>query len=175
MSNILKKIALAAYMAIDRFLPIRPLPGFRLSYLVRRTLAMCIFEQCGRGVTLKRMVRFGTGEGIRIGENSLIEYNCYLSAGTVIGRDVTVGPEVVIWTYTHDFDSVDKPINTQGQKGPCPVEIGDDVWIGQRVMILPGVRVGSHSVVGCGAVITRDVPEWAVVAGVPAKVIRMRK
>jgi len=53
--------------------------------------------------------------------------------------------------------------------------IGDDVWTGCRVVILPGVRIGSNAVIGAGSVVTRDVPDWAVAAGVPAKVIRDRR
>ena len=55
-----------------------------------------------------------------------------------------------------------------------PVIIGDDVWIGGRVIILPGVTIGNGAIVGAGAVVTRDVPEYAIVGGVPAKVIKMR-
>jgi acetyltransferase-like isoleucine patch superfamily enzyme len=57
----------------------------------------------------------------------------------------------------------------------APVRIGDDVWIGARAVILPGVTVGDHAVIGAGAVVREDVPAWAIVAGVPAKVIRDRR
>ena len=55
-----------------------------------------------------------------------------------------------------------------------PVIIGDDVWIGGRVIILPGVTIGSHSIIAAGAVVTKDVPEWAIVGGTPAKVLKFR-
>jgi maltose O-acetyltransferase len=66
---------------------------------------------------------------------------------------------------------VDIPINPQ--KGPdCrPVEIADDVWIGQRAIIMPGLKIGSHTVIGAGSIVTKDVPEGAVVAGIPARII----
>jgi maltose O-acetyltransferase len=63
----------------------------------------------------------------------------------------------------------------QGFEEAKPVYIGDDVWIGGRVTILPGVHIGNGSVVGTGAVVTKDVPDYAVVGGVPAKVLKYRK
>ena len=58
---------------------------------------------------------------------------------------------------------------------PLPVKIGDDVWIGRRVIILPGVTIGDGCIIGAGAVITKDIPPYSVVVGVPAKVVRRRK
>ena len=85
-----------------------------------------------------------------------------------------MGPEVVIWTTNHRFDRIDIPIMQQGNRPSAPVWIGDDVWIGTRVIILPGVKVGNHAVIGAGAVVAKDVPPWAVVAGNPAEIIRYR-
>ena len=62
----------------------------------------------------------------------------------------------------------------QGGKEVAPVVIGDDVWIGSRVIILPGVKIGNGSVIGAGAVVTKDVEPYSVVGGVPAKLIRRR-
>jgi maltose O-acetyltransferase len=56
-----------------------------------------------------------------------------------------------------------------------PVMIGDDVWIGARVIVLPGINIRDHAIVGAGAIVTQDVPAWAIVGGNPAKVIRYRK
>ena len=86
-----------------------------------------------------------------------------------------MGPEVIIWSVAHRFDRVDIPINKQEGTGLNPVEIGDDVWIGQRVIIMPGIKVKSHSVIDAGSIVTKNVPEWAVIASVPAKVLRVRK
>lgn len=79
------------------------------------------------------------------------------------------------YNKSHRFDRTDIPINRQLGTEPRPVEIGDDVWIGQRVIIMPGVKIGSHSVIGAGAIVSKDVPEWAVVARIPARIIRMWK
>jgi len=65
----------------------------------------------------------------------------------------------------HAFDRTDIPINQQGATEIQPVTIGDDVWIGQRAIIKPGVTVGNHAIIGAGSIVTKDVPEWAIVAG----------
>ena len=91
-----------------------------------------------------------------------------------IGNDTIFGPGVSIHTENHNFNEVDKPIRLQGatRKG---VEIGEDCWIGSKAIILDGVKIGSHVIVAAGAVVNKDIPDHAIVGGVPAKVIKMRK
>jgi maltose O-acetyltransferase len=134
-----------------------------------------IFERVGDNVMVKQNARFGKGRGIIVGNNSQIGERSYIGAQTRIGNDVIMGPDVVIWSVSHAFDRTDIPINKQEGTGVRPVDIGDDVWLGQRVIIMPGVKVGSHSVIGAASVVTKDVPEWAIMGGVPARVIRYRK
>ena len=78
-------------------------------------------------------------------------------------------------TSSHNVESTFLPMNQQGSLPKQKVIIGDDVWIGTRVIILPGVRVGTGSIIGAGAVVTKDVPDYAIVGGVPAKIIKFRK
>ena len=75
----------------------------------------------------------------------------------------------------HAFDRTDIPMNQQGFTPEKPIVIEDDVWIGARVIILPGVHIGTGAVVGAGAVVTKDVPDYAVVGGNPARILKMRK
>lgn len=93
---------------------------------------------------------------IRIGKNCMVSYNVHMR------------------TDMHRYDSTDVPMIEQGHR-EANIIIGDDVWIGFGAQIMAGITVGSHAVVGAGAVVTRDVPEWAVVGGVPARIIKMRK
>lgn len=86
-----------------------------------------------------------------------------------------MGPDVVILSGGHVFDRTDIPMRLQGGKKSRPTVIGDDVWIGTRAIIMPGVRIGSGVIIGAGAVVTKDVPDYAIVGGVPAKVLRYRK
>ena len=85
-----------------------------------------------------------------------------------------MGPECIIYTVNHKFSDTAVPMNQQGFSEAKEVVIGDDVWIGGRVIILPGVKIGSGAVIGAGAVVTKDVPDRAVVGGNPAKIIKYR-
>ena len=85
-----------------------------------------------------------------------------------------MGPDVTILTHTHNIERTDIPMGQQGMR-ISEVVIGNDVWIGMRVIIMPDVKVGDGAVIGAGAVVTKDVPDFAIVGGVPAKVIKFRK
>lgn len=115
------------------------------------------FELTHAGKKLKQF------QGIHAGET------CFL-----IGNDVMMGPYCTMMTYSHNHDRLDIPMNQQGFEPERVKYIGDDVWIGRNVTILPGANVGSHCIIGAGAVVTKDVPDYAIVGGVPAKVIRFR-
>lgn len=82
-----------------------------------------------------------------------------------MGLDVTI--------LTHNIERTDIPMGQQGMR-VSEVVIGNDVWIGMRVIMMPGVKVGDGAVIGAGSVVTKDVPDFAIVGGVPAKVIRYR-
>lgn len=86
-----------------------------------------------------------------------------------IGDNVDIAQEVNIWTEDHDYNSPSFKSQVK------PVFIEDYVWIATRATILPGVTIGKGAVVACGAVVTKDVPPLAIVAGVPAKIIGYRK
>jgi len=171
----LKNIALLFYYLIAKRFPTQPVPGYKIGYAVRRFLAGFIFEECGNNIIIKQHAYFGKGTGIKIGDNSQIGEKSFIGAYTKIGKDVIMAPEVLIWSFAHSFDRTDIPINQQGNTDINPVTIGDDVWIGQRVIVMPGIKIGSHAIIGAGSIVTKNIPEWAIVAGIPAKIIRMRK
>ena len=112
---------------------------------------------------------FSIGDGSGVGACSSV----FCAAPVTIGEDVLMGREVIIQTQDHVFAAKDVLIRNQG-KVASPVTIGNDVYIGSRAMILGGVSIGNGAVVAGGAVVTKDVPEYSVVAGVPAKVIGKR-
>lgn len=94
--------------------------------------------------------------------------------GLEIGDDCMLGFENIILTSTHRSESVTLPMRDQGMYS-APVKIGNDVWTGCRVVIVPGVTIGDHAIIGAGSVVTNDVPAWAIVGGVPARFIRDRR
>ncbi len=85
-----------------------------------------------------------------------------------------MGPEVVLKATSHAYDRIDIPMAQQGEAPEKPILIGDDVWIGMRTIILPGVEIGSHSIVAAGSVVTKSFPEYSVVGGVPARRLKRR-
>ena len=79
-----------------------------------------------------------------------------------------------MYSYSHAHTRTDISMCRQGFEKETPIHIGNDVWIGARVIILPNVTIGDHVIVGAGAVVTKNVPDYAIVGGNPARVIRMR-
>ena len=116
------------------------------------------------------------GEELVIGENVGIAANAFIAMrGKVeIGDNTIFGPNVSIHAENHNFSDLEIPIRLQGatRKG---IKIGKDCWIGSKVTILDGVNIGDHVIVAAGAVVNKDVPDYAIVGGVPAKVLKMRK
>jgi maltose O-acetyltransferase len=110
-----------------------------------------------------------------IGDYSGVGVNCELNGPVNIGNYVMMGPEVVIYTQNHATLSINLPIQLQGYDEVRPVNIGNDVWIGRRVIILPGVNIGEGSIIGAGAVVSKDIPAYSIVVGNPAKIVRNRR
>jgi maltose O-acetyltransferase len=128
----------------------------------------------GKNNTIQTGFRFGMKDILIIGDNCQINENVYIQSAT-IGNNVLIAQNVAILAVTHKFDSLDMPIRQQGSTEPKFVTINDDVWIGRNVVIMPGINIGTGAIIGAGAVVTKDVQPYAIVGGVPAKIIRYRK
>jgi len=139
---------------------------------LRRCFAKWIVAYCGKEVNIERGAHFTPG--LSIGDRSGAGINCELNGPITIGRDVMMGPEVVVYTSGHEFNATDIPMMDQGPTETKPVVIGNDVWIGRRAIIMPGVTIGDGCVIGAGAVVTKDIPPYSVAVGVPAKVVKSR-
>ncbi|MEK7112610.1 MAG: acyltransferase [Patescibacteria group bacterium] len=125
----------------------------------------------GRGSTLHMWASFFNPCNISIGEGTIIGDHVFLDgrAALKIGNHVDIASEVMIYNSEHDLESVDFHAREEA------VEIGDYVFIGPRAIILPGVNVGKGAVVAAGAVVSKNVPDFAIVGGIPAAVIGERK
>lgn len=133
-----------------------------------------LLKSAGREINIERGANFGGGRQVTLGDRSGIGAFAQLVGPVKIGCNVMMGPEVLVMTQNHRIDQVDVPMIEQGLAQPLPVVIEDDVWVGARAIILPGVRIGTGSVVAAGAVVTRSVPPMSVVGGNPARLIRAR-
>lgn len=139
---------------------------------------------CGNNVTvgayaaIKPTNYYGRdlGIGLTIGDNSNIGRYCYIGcSGRInIGKNVMMGPRVGLFAENHNFDDEQTLLRDQGVTR-APIIIGDNCWIASSATILAGVTVGEGCVIAAGAVVTKDIPPFSVVAGAPAKVIRQRK
>ncbi len=138
--------------------------------------ALCgrlILTRCGKDVNIERRAVFASS--VELGDRSGLGIECRISGKVIIGNDVMMGPRVCCFTANHAFDRTDIPMDQQGFSPEKPIVIEDDVWIGANCTLLSGVHVGTGAIVAAGAVVTKDVPPYAIVGGNPAKVIKYRK
>jgi acetyltransferase-like isoleucine patch superfamily enzyme len=108
---------------------------------------------------------------VTIGDHTRVGLHCTVIGPVCIGNHVNLAQGITVTALNHNFADSNRKIDEQGISTK-PVVIGDDVWIGANAVILPGVTIGRHVVVAAGAVVTKDVPDYSLVAGVPAKEIK---
>jgi maltose O-acetyltransferase len=136
----------------------------------RRRILVELFGSGGDTVWMQPPFFCDYGTNIELGERVFFNFNCVVLdvCPVRIGRFTLFGPAVQIYTPMHPLDAEQRRRAEFGK----PVDIGSDVWVGGGAIILPGVRIGSKSVVGAGSVVTRDVPAGVFAAGNPCRVIR---
>lgn len=164
--NFMKKIYQFLFMYIIKYTP-ECMRDIR-SFFIRKYICTC-----GKNVSIGRCCFIH--KNTFIGENSGIGYKCHINNGVQIGDNVLMGLEVLTYTQNHIFKDINIPIRKQGMSEISKIVIEDDVWIGARVCILPGVRIGRGSVIGAYSVIAKDIPPFSVVVGNPGKIIKKRK
>lgn len=160
------------YRAVGKRMPPSDVHFSFGSKKVRAFCGKLILRHCGTNVNIEKGAQFSAE--VSLGDNSGIGVNAQISSEVTIGNDVMMGPYCFIYTSNHRMDRADIPMWRQGFTEAKPVVIEDDVWIGARVTILPGVHIGRGSVIGAGAVVTKSVPAYSIVGGNPAKVLKYR-
>jgi maltose O-acetyltransferase len=125
----------------------------------------------GEGAAIRAPLRVDYGRRVFIGARTFVNFGLVaLDVAEIrIGADVQIGPNVQLLTPTHPVDP--EPRRAKWESG-APITIGDNAWLGGGVIVLPGVSVGENTVVGAGAVVTRDLPANVVAVGNPARVVR---
>ena len=166
-------LLLLLYYGVAKHLPSSTCSSTRIFRVIRRIICKPLFDECGTNLNVESGATFGNGKGIKIGNNSGLGVHSQVRGPLTIGDNVMMGPECVIFTSNHRFDRHDITMDHQGSVTK-PVAIGNDVWIGQRVMIMAGVTIGNGVVIAAGSVVTKDVPDYAVIGGVPARVLKYR-
>lgn len=138
---------------------------------IRSFLVSNYLEKCGKELRVKKggeiSPKSSVGDFSEIGTRALIQSNC------IIGSNVIMGPDVKIYSKNHQFDNLDMPIRVQGEIQLKTI-IGDDVWIGANVIITAGCEIGNHIVIAAGSVVTKNIPDYAVIGGIPAKILKLR-
>lgn len=163
------------YYGVLTHLPRSYAVGGSVGSRLRRAVAGPLLAQVGSDVNIETGAVFGSGGEVVLGDRSGLGVDAEIHGPVTIGDDVMMGPRCTILTRNHRIGDVTVPMNQQGFADYQPVVVEDDVWIGANVTIMPGVRIGTGSVLAAGAVVAHDVPPFSIVGGVPAKVLRDRR
>ena len=177
---LMRKLSLLIYYVLARYLPKSTVPFFgKISSGIRAHLCKDIFSGTCTNLNVEQGAYFGNGRNFQVGDNVGIGKNFISHSRTVtIKGPLMMGEDVLFQGGSHGFDRTDIPIGAVGQNNveTTPLLIDGDVWIGSRAIILPGCkRIGHGAIIGAGAVVTKDVPDWAIVGGNPARILKMRK
>jgi maltose O-acetyltransferase len=144
----------------------------RYSGLIRKTLARPLFKRSAKYFSVGSGADFGNGACLEISEHSNLGIGFSLTgSGTLtLGEHVSMGHYCMFITHNHKYLE-------EGYDGYVvkDIVVGNNIWFGHRVIVLPGVHIGDHAIIGAGAVVTKDVPAYAIVGGNPAKILKYRK
>lgn len=173
--SIKKFVCLLLYYGVAQYLPdsYSNYVG-KYSNAFRVFLCKRIFKKCGSIRTINRKVSFGSGRRIEMGDDSGIGADTQIPSDTIIGKNVMLSRRCFILNRNHRFDRIDIPINDQGFKDAKQTIIEDDCWVGMNTLFTPGRRVRKGTIIAMGSVVTKDFPEYSIVGGNPAKLIKSR-
>ncbi len=170
MSETTRNIWRVAYAVLVKWWPQNQ--WFPPAAKVRAFFARRICAETATHIVVDRNSTFSSK--VHMGDYARIGCDCELHGEVHLGEHVLMAPEVVFYTVNHEHRSLDVPMDSQGDTVMKPTYVGNDVWLGRRVMVMPGVRIGDGCIVAAGAVVVKDLPPYSIAGGVPAKVIGSR-
>lgn len=137
----------------------------------RKEFIKKLFGKTGENITVESNFQCDYGYNINVGENFYMNHNCVVLDGAKVefGNNVFIAPNCAFYTAGHPLDYETR---NKGLEYTKPIEIGNNVWIGGNVVVLPGVKIGDNVVIGAGSVVTKDIPSNVVAVGNPCKVIK---
>ena len=142
----------------------------RLFGKIRCFFARMIIDSCGKNVNIEKGATIRPG--LKIGDGSGVGINSEIYGDVTIGNNVMMGPEVVIYTSNHKHELSEIPFGRQGFEEVKPVVIGNNVWIGRRVMFMAGSGCGDNVIIAAGSVVSKKFPSNVIIGGVPAKIVK---
>ncbi len=145
--------------------------SFEDEIVLRHDILKKLFARCGKNIMIKPPFHCDYGYNIFLGEKFFANFDCVFldAAPIIIGDNCMIGPKTCIYAISHPLDAKER---AKGIGLPKKVVIGNNVWIGGGVTILPGVCLGNNVVVGAGSVVTKSFPDDVVIAGNPARIIK---
>jgi maltose O-acetyltransferase len=168
------RVALFLYYGVAARLPDSNFPLGGVWKELRARLCRVFLAAAGSGINVESHVFVADGRHVRIGSQSGLGTGSRVYGG-LIGNNVMVGPEAVLLKDNHRYDDGATAIQLQGMTAPSLPIVEDGAWLGERVIVLPGRRIGTGAIVGAGSVVTRDVAPYEIVGGNPAQPIGHRR
>ncbi len=149
----------------------------KFSKAFRRFLCKRIFAKCRIGFVVEQGAYFGNGKDIKVGDYVGIGKNFKsLNRILTIDGELMMGEDLLSLGGGHNYEHLYIPMGKQGNKPSTPLHICSDVWIGARAIVLPGCKcIGKGVIIGAGSVVTKVIPDYAIVGGNPAKVLKSRR
>ena len=169
----MKKLFLHIYNFTAKHLPLSNSKINIGQKAIRYWFAKHIVKSIGSNVNIEKGASLNYS--LVIGNNSGIGVRCEINGEIHIGDNVLIAPDCIFYTQNHEFHDASKLIISQGYSKSSPITIEDDVWIGRRVIVLPGVSIGKGAVIGAGSVVAKDIPAYAIAVGNPVQIKGYRK
>lgn len=174
MRSLLRVVCYALYYGFAKHLPESNSPGGFLFKTIRYQLVRHMLAECGTDVDINQGAHFGMGRQLRLGSHSGIGKNSVILGPVRIGNYVGMSFNCFITGYMREFRDLSRPMAIQGSEPDQEVIIEDDVILFAHVIVLGGVHIQTGSVIAAGAVVSKNVPKRAIVAGNPARIVGWR-